>query len=308
MGRSEFEFIASIQQRAVIRPPVVVGIGDDAAVLDPSRHPQVVTTDMLMEGVDFLWPQASAEQIGRKALGVNLSDIAAMGCVPTAAFVSLALPRARGREFADQLYQGLFALAEEFGVTIAGGDTNTWDGPLVINVTVLGTPIFEQPVLRSGARPGDRILVTGALGGSLLGRHLAVRPRLAEIRAIRDRVEVHSLIDVSDGFAADLHHVLAASGCGAEIDAARLPIHPDAKRMADGRSPLEHALGDGEDFELILTTDRGSAELLLSTWTHPTPLTDVGCCTEQPGCRLRHPDGSLTELPPLGWTHAVETP
>ncbi len=306
MGRSEFEFIAALQQRAEIRPPVALGIGDDAAVMHPTAYPQVVTTDMLMEGVDFLWPQASAELIGRKALAVNLSDIAAMGCVPTAAFVSVALPRARGRVFADALYDGLFALAEETQVTIAGGDTNTWDGPLVINVTVLGTPIGTQPVLRSGARPGDRILVTGALGGSLLGRHLTFTPRLQEIRAIRDRIEVHSLIDVSDGFAADLHHLLIASGCGADLDAARIPIHPDARRMADQLSPLEHALGDGEDFELILTTDRGSAELLLSTWIHSTPLTDVGVCTAEPGCRLHHPDGTQTELLPLGWTHAVE--
>jgi thiamine-monophosphate kinase len=305
MSRDEFAFIDRLRQRAALRPPVRLGIGDDAAVLEHAAGTvELVTTDMLMEGVDFLWPQTSAALIGRKSLAVSLSDLAAMAARPTAAFVSLALPRSRGPAFADELMDGLLALADEYGVTIAGGDTNSWDGPLVVSVTALGTPIADQPVLRSGAKPGDGVFVTGACGGSLSGRHLTFTPRLSEAARLIELVPLHAMIDISDGLAADLHHILKESGVGAELHAAAIPIHADVA-PADFQTALDHALSDGEDFELLFTVAADDGSRLQSAWDHRIPLARIGEITSQPGCRLHHVDGSLTDLPPLGWSHSL---
>jgi len=306
MPRDEFEFIDRLRQRTRLRPPVRLGIGDDAAVLDhPAGTIEVVTTDLLMEGVDFLWPQTSAALIGRKSLAVNLSDLAAMAARPTAAFVSLALPRQRGRQFADELMDGLLTLADEFDVTVAGGDTNSWDGPLVVSVTALGTPFAEQPVLRSSAKPGDWIFVTGACGGSLSGRHLTFTPRLKEAARLAELVPLHAMIDISDGLAADLHHVLDESRVGAVLHAAAIPIHPDVGQPTDSRTALDHALSDGEEFELLFTVSAEDGPRLLSTWDHATPLTHIGTITPDRGCRMDCVDGSTVDLPPLGWSHSL---
>jgi len=306
MPRDEFQFIDRLRQRTPFRPPVRLGIGDDAAVLDhPAGTVEVVTTDLLMEGVDFLWPQTSAALIGRKSLAVNLSDLAAMAARPTAAFVSLALPRQRGRQFADELMDGLLALADEFEVTLAGGDTNSWDGPLVVSVTVLGTPSRNQPVLRSGAKPGDWIFVTGACGGSLAGRHLTFTPRLTEAARLTELVALHAMIDISDGLAADLHHILDESGVGAVLNAAAIPIHADVGPLTDGRSRLDHALGDGEDFELLFTVAVEDGPRLLSAWDLATPLSQIGTITSDRRCRMYCVDGSVVDLPPLGWSHPL---
>jgi thiamine-monophosphate kinase len=308
-SRPEFELIDWIRRHAPVAPPVTVGIGDDAAVIDSiAGHAQVVTTDMLMEGVDFLWPAASAQRIGRKAVAVNLSDIAAMAARPVAAFVAVALPRERGPKFAADLHAGVLEVCKEFSVTLAGGDTNTWDGPLVISVTVIGEAVGLRPVLRSGAQPGDWIIVTGAFGGSILGRHLNVIPRLREAARMVELAKVSALIDVSDGLAADLHHILDESRVGARLLADRIPIHPDAARITDGQAPLDHALGDGEDFELIATLAPAAAERLLEQWDLTTPLTRIGEIESQTGCRLVRADGSWTDLPPRGWCHEWKTP
>jgi thiamine-monophosphate kinase len=302
--RAEFAFIDWLRRQAPVMPPVTLGIGDDAAVIDPaSRRPLVVTTDMLMEGVDFLIPPATAVQIGRKSLAVNLSDIAAMAARPLAAFVAVALPRDRGRDFANDLHSGLLDVCRDFEFTLAGGDTNSWDGPLVVSVTVLGEALGARPVLRSGAQPGDWILVTGAFGGSLLSRHLEVAPRPREAARMVELSQLHALIDVSDGLAADLHHILEESRVGARVEAERIPIHSDASRMGDGVSPLNHALADGEDFELILTLAPTDAERLLQRWDLETPLTRIGEITPASGCELIRADGSSSALPPRGWCH-----
>jgi thiamine-monophosphate kinase len=199
----------------------------------------------------------------------------------------------------------LLALADEFGVTIAGGDTNSWDGPLVVSVTALGTPVGTQPVLRSGARSGDWIFVTGACGGSLAGRHLTFTPRLVEAARLTKLVPLHAMIDISDGLAADLHHILDESRVGAMVEAAAIPIHADVGIPADDRTPLEHALSDGEDFELLFTVAAEDGPNLLSAWDHSTPLTVIGRITAESGCRLQSSDGTLADLPPLGWTHPL---
>lgn len=306
MGSAEFDFIAEIQRRAVVRPPVVVGIGDDAAVIRSTcAAGEVVTTDMLMEGVDFLRETATPEEMGRKALAVNLSDIAAMGARPTAAFVSMVLQQERAMEFARRAFAGLEALAAEYEVTVAGGDTNSWRGPFVINVTLIGEPLGPAPILRSGARPGDVLMVTGAFGGSIRGRHLHFTPRLHEIRRLLEIATPHAMIDVSDGLAADLHHLLEASGVGAVLDAQAIPIHPDATRMPDEVSPLRHALGDGEDFELVVAVASEDAVRLEKVWDHPTPLSVIGTISAERTVVLKQPDGLVIPLPAWGWTHLM---
>ena len=301
----EFDFLRALRSRTPAVPGVLVGPGDDCAVLSPPPGKLLVTTDLLTEGVDFLLAQVSPEAIGRKAMGVNLSDIAAMAGTPFAAVVSLALPRnppgMTTRELADRLDAGLREMANRFGVAIVGGDTNTWDGGLVVSVTALGHA--DRPVTRSGAKPGDAIFVTGPLGGSLLGRHLDVTPRVREALALRDFVELHAMIDVSDGFAADLSHVLAESAVGAEIDADAVPIHADAvaRSRLTGRTPLDHALNDGEDFELVFTVSEADGAKLARA---PVPVTRVGRVVPGPGLWLVAA-GVRTPLTPAGWVHAV---
>src|SRR5262249_17549025 len=156
----------------------------------------LVTTDMLMEGVDFALAEAGPRRIGRKTMAANLSDIAAMAGVPTAAVASVALPKHGGQSVGEELYLGMRDAADAFRVPIVGGDTNSWVGGLVISVTVLGEATANGPVLRSGAKPGDWIIVTGPLGGSLLGKHLDFTPRVKEALALHAVVDLHAMIDV----------------------------------------------------------------------------------------------------------------
>lgn len=302
----EFNLIARLRERANVRPPVVVGIGDDAAVLRHAAETQeVVTTDMLMDGVDFRVGEAAPELIGRKCLAVNLSDLAAMGARPTAAFVSVALPRAVGQQFAERLFAGLFNLADEFEVTIAGGDTNSWEGPLVVSVTALGDVSLRGPVLRSGAQPGDSIFVTGACGGSLGGRHFLFTPRIHEAQALLRIVPVHAMIDISDGFAADLHHILEESRVGAIIQADAVPIHSDVPLEFAHPDRLRAALGDGEDFELLFTIDSRFESQLLNQQELAVKTTKVGVATRESGIWLRDDAGKVNPLPRLGWKHEL---
>ena len=309
MQRPEFELIDWIRNQVSDRPPVTLGIGDDAAWLSlGSNSEMLVAVDMLMEGVHFTFPPATPQLAGRKSLGVNLSDIAAMAGKPTAAFVAVSLPKSRGMEFAREVHSGIIQLANEHDVVIAGGDTNSWNGPLAVSITVIGQPLGPRPVCRSGAKPGDWIFVTGALGGSLAsGRHLTFTPRVNEVRQLAQMVELHAMIDISDGLAADLHHIMDASRVGSEIDAARIPLTQSANKATDGRLPLIHGLSDGEDFELLFAVSPADGQLLLSQWNNATPVTCIGKITTEAGCRLRHPDGRVENLPPLGWTHSLET-
>jgi thiamine-monophosphate kinase len=290
MHRPEFALIDWIRSQVTDRAPVRLGIGDDAAVLRPSPDREtLVAIDMLMEGVHF-----------------NLSDIAAMGGRATAAFVSVALPHDRGMDFARDVHAGLIELANEHNVVLAGGDTNSWRGPLVISVTVIGEPLGHGPVCRSGARAGDWLFVTGALGGSLpSGRHLSFPPRLAEARRLVGMVDLHAMLDISDGLAADLHHLLRASGVGAILDAAEIPLTEAARNAGDERSPLMHGLSDGEDFELVFAVSPADGGLLCSSWNGATPITRIGEVTDTGGCQLRFPNGRMEALPPLGWVHRL---
>jgi thiamine-monophosphate kinase len=306
---SEFGLIRWIKEHTAAGGPATLGIGDDCALLRLTPGAElVVTTDMLMDGRHFHLDEAGARAVGIKAMGVNLSDIAAMAARPVAAVVAVGLPRQGGKAVAvaRHLHAGLTEMAERFGVAVVGGDTNAWDGPLVVSVTLLGETTPRGAVRRSGARPGDVIFVTGPLGGSLLGRHLRPEPRVAEALAIHQAAPIHALIDISDGLAADLGHVLDESGdLGAVLDADAVPVHPDALALSarDGRPPLEHALGDGEDFELCLTVAHDDADRLAASPPAPARLYRVGRVVSRPGLRLRAADGSLSPLDPAGFDH-----
>jgi len=308
----ETDFVAWLLSRLPADARLEVPPGDDAAVLrSPALRRTVVTVDMLMEGVDFvLGPDVTARAVGHKALGVSLSDLAAMGSRPEAAVVAVALPKRGGESLAQELHAGLASLAAEHGVTIAGGDTNSWDGPLVISVTALGSVPPGAAWRRDGARPGDLLVVTGACGGSLLGRHLAVRPRVREAAAIAARFPVHAAIDVSDGLSLDVSRMMAASGTAAVLELAAVPIHPDAVRMrglpGDGRSPLEHALGDGEDFELVLALEPAAARQLVAEAGRPpldVSVTVIGEVVEGQGLFARTTGGGREPLKPRGYVH-----
>jgi thiamine-monophosphate kinase len=308
----EFGLIDWVRQRertrAVRSPWTRLGIGDDCAILDVGPHSNLlVTTDMLMDGRHFRLEADGAVQVGHKAMGVNLSDIAAMAGVPRAALVAIALPQAGASALARGLYEGMAALAGRFGVDLVGGDTNAWDGPLVICMTLLGEATSRGAVCRNGAKAGDAILVTGALGGSLhAGRHLRVEPRIAEALALHGSAPLHAMIDISDGIASDLSHILVESGgLGAVLDETAIPIHADAHAVsrADGVSALDHALNDGEDFELCVVVPAADSARLLADPPAPVKLFRIGEITAAPGVTLREASGELRPITPLGFDH-----
>jgi thiamine-monophosphate kinase len=302
----ENQFIAWLRERLPPHPLLRLGPGDDAAVLRMAGIDEcVITVDLLTDQVDFILAESDPRRIGRKALAVNLSDIAAMAARPLAAVLAVALPRQGGRELAIQLYEGLLPLAEEYDMAIAGGDTNSWDGPLVITATLLGQVTVRGPLRRAGARPGDRIVVTGAFGGSILGRHFDFQPRVREALLLNEGYDLHAGMDVSDGLALDLSRLATESGVGAIVDIERVPIHDDARRLAarDGRSPLEHALGDGEDFELILAVNVHEAQRMYTDRPIDAGLSDIGEFVAAPGLWQRGADGMVRPLTPTGWEH-----
>lgn len=305
----ETDFVDWLLRRIPADPRLEVQPGDDAAVLrPPAGRRTVVTVDMLMEGTDFvLGPDCSPQAVGHKALAVSLSDLAAMAARPEAVVVAVALPRHGGDQVGRGLHEGLTALAAAHGVTLAGGDTNAWDGPLVVSTTALGSVLPGRAWRRDGARPGDLLVVTGPCGGSLLGRHLAVAPRCREALAIAERHVVHAAIDVSDGLSLDLSRMMAASGTRGVVELAAVPVHTDAVRMAarpgDGRSPLDHALADGEDFELLLAMPAADAHALV---TAPPPgLAPAIIGAVEPGAGLVAADaaGGRKPLAPRGFVH-----
>ena len=307
---TEFGLIDWIRQRAqsLRSPQTKLAIGDDCAILDLAPNSSLLlTTDMLMDGRHFRLEQDGPERVGYKALAVNLSDIAAMAGVPRAALVAVALPQHGAGELGRKIYAGMESLAERFHVDLIGGDTNAWNGQCVICVTLLGEATGRGPVCRSGAMPGDVILVTGPLGGSLhAGRHLRPEPRVAEALAIHERAPLHAMIDISDGLASDLAHILTeSSGLGAVLDELAIPIHPDARDLSahDGVPPIEHALCDGEDFELCVVVAPEDAARLLAEPPAGTTLVPIGNITTPQGLILRTADGTLRPISARGFDH-----
>ncbi len=311
----ELSYIHWLRQQLTPQPRVEVPPGDDCAVLAWPSPKLVVTTDMLMEGSCFL-RDAGPARIGKKAMSVNLSDMAAMASRPVAAVISLGLPRDLSEGWAKELFHAMHVQATAFDTLIVGGDTNAWDGPLTINVTLFGEPTSKGVVTRSGAKPGDALFVTGKLGGSIQGHHLDFTPRVKEAMRLHQLVDLHAMIDLSDGLSTDLHHLCEMSGCGAELYADRIPISDVARTMNDSRLPLEHALHDGEDFELLFAVSAEDAQHLLKQPLEGITLHHIGHCTPfsprlfKPGAGSRETRITLhlndnTQLPlhPQGYEH-----
>ncbi len=306
----EFQLIARLLPGLPSNPAVVCGAGDDCAILDlgaPDRW-TLFKTDALVEGVHFL-SDTPPEQIGRKALARCLSDIAAMAGTPTAALVTLGLPREFAADRVAAIYRGLNDLAAETGVAVVGGETTTNPGQLLLSISLVGWVPRGRAVLRSGARTGDAVFVSGELGGSLAERHLTFAPRLAEARWLAERFEVHALMDVSDGLAGDLRHILHASRVGAELLAEAIPITAAARHQAaahpDAKPALLAALTDGEDFELLFTVASRDAVAVLDDWKREFPGTRLSCIgriTAEPGLHLRDRTG-VRPLELHGYVH-----
>jgi thiamine-monophosphate kinase len=298
----EFELIARLTPFLPSNESVIIGAGDDCAVLEcGSPDSQLLfKTDAVVEGVHFT-KDTPPEQVGRKAVARALSDIAAMGGTPGAALITIGLPRDFDPVRIEQLYAGMSALAKEHKVAIAGGETTTSPERMFISIALTGFVPRGKAVLRSGAKPGDAIFVTGELGGSLAGRHLEFEPRLVEARWLASHFKVHAMIDLSDGLAGDLRHVLNASQVGAELLSKAVPVTRAAKLAARASSSakpaLLAALTDGEDFELLFTTASSSAVRLLDAWKARFPslkLSCIGRVTKEPGLRLRDAHGIRT--------------
>jgi thiamine-monophosphate kinase len=312
----ELEFIRWLREHVPADPRAKLGLRDDAALLSLAGNPEVVvTTDLLTDGVDFRVGVDDLKRIGRQALGANLSDLAAMAATPLAAFISVALPRTGPTgtgplDMAIGLYEGILPLAREYDVAIAGGDTNTYDGPMVISVTAIGQPIQRGPLTRCGGHAGDWLLVTGSLGGSLLGHMFDFTPRVREALALHERYGLAAGIDISDGLAIDASRLADASGCGAVIYTDRVPVSLDAVELAkrDGAAGVEaaalaHALGDGQDFELLFAAPPKTAQAILNDRPLGCPLTHVGELISEPGLWQQTSTTARARLEVTGWRH-----
>jgi len=256
-------------------------------VLNVAKDKQlVISTDVIVEDVDFRIkkgvshhfrekvtdPFLRPEQVGRKALAVNLSDIAAMGATPTAFVISIGKPCYVTDAWLKRFYVGLLALAKQYNVACIGGDFSK-SKEFFASVTILGEMSQGQVVKRSGAMAGDWIAVTGSLGGSILRHHYDFTPRVQEGRFLAEHFTPSAMIDVSDGLVQDLSHILKASKVGASLDLEKIRVSSEAKRLAQGncRKALGRALSDGEDFELLFTVSPRHKRMLEKNWTKKFP-------------------------------------
>lgn len=297
---------------------VTIPPGDDMGAVNIGGTQVLVTVDQVADGLHFTLRDTPIELVGRKAITRNLSDVAAMGARPAGAVATACLPRGMDPDQAKALFDAMHATARRYDCPLFGGDIAFWDHPLLITVTILADPAGVAPVLRRGARVGDVVCVTGELGGSYEptdrpGRHLTFEPRLAIARQLASHRELrpHAMIDLSDGLARDLGHICRASGVAAELWADALPISPEAHARAHrlGDAPWQHALGDGEDYELCFTLPAREAHTALPTSIDGVPITRVGVIVpagQQTGLgvvAVRMSDGLLRGADELGWEY-----
>lgn len=325
----EFEFIERIRSGCLVRPDgVILAIGDDAAAFEPIRdHVTLFTTDLLVEHVHFLRDTISGFNLGYKALAVNLSDIAAMGGIAREAFISIAIPSDYDIKYLDDLYSGIRHLAGRYEVNVLGGDTTGSPSGLVINIGVVGSVSPDCILTRSAAKPGDWIFATGSTGESRAGLHMILNgiqatsdddralydthtlphPYLAEGRFLSECDAVHAAIDVSDGLASDLSHILTASRVGVRIRREGIPISPRLERFCDkfGLDALDYTLNGGEDYVLLVTIAASHAEgVRLSYEKHfSTPLIPIGEITDDACLKMADAEGRVATLSPGGWDH-----
>jgi len=296
---------------------VIAGIGDDCAVLRiPPGHEALITTDFTLEGIHFRREWHPPESVGHRCLTRGLSDIAAMGGEPLAAFLSLALPQDLPQNWVDRFLGGLLKLAGVFQVSLAGGDTAESPDGILADIVVLGSVPKEKAILRSGARPGDLIYVSGELGGSAavvwrmranpkrklnprdFPRHFFPEPRLEVGRALREKGLASAMIDISDGLSTDLAHICEESMVGAELQAEAVPVATIGK---PARKVDPHfALHGGEDYELLFTAPRGKR---VPARIAGVPITHIGHITRGKQIFLMNQEGVGYELVPQGWEH-----
>jgi thiamine-monophosphate kinase len=271
MRYDEDAFHSWLARSGTPHPRVRVPIGDDGAVLSAPPGELVVAADLVAEGTHFT-SGTDPRLVGRKALARNLSDLAAMAADPWCAVATLALPRGAPTGLARGITEGIRELGAAFDCPLVGGDTGTHGGGVVVSVTVIGTPHGERPVLRSGGREGDVLVLTGAVGGSGRGRHLRFTPRLLEMRRLVAFGPPTAMIDISDGLLLDLARLADASGVGFELEGDRVPLHADAGPGADP----EAAFSEGEDFELVAALAPEAWARVEAAWDGPVPLTRIG--------------------------------
>ena len=294
------------QQRQLSPAAVPIGIGDDMAQIALDHGASVlITTDMLLEGTHFDLRTATLEQVGYKSMAASLSDCAAMATIPLAAVVAVGLPHGWGRRQLQELHAGVVFAADKYNCPLVGGDITSWtsDGRFVVCVSMLSKPGDKPPVRRNGAKLGDIICVTGSLGGSLRRKHLEFEPRVREALKIAGIVDLHAMMDLSDGLSTDLNRICTQSGVGALVEASALLLSQEAKVQAD---PLAAALNEGEDFELLFTLAPDSWDRLHRQWNDPVPITAVGRITDTGRMEIRMPDGKVLDLKPGGYDHLAE--
>ncbi|MFN0141616.1 MAG: thiamine-phosphate kinase [Pyrinomonadaceae bacterium] len=317
--RSEFEFIQNIKAKYSLRL-----VGDDCAVLPKSDQMDLlITSDMLVEGIDFRLEWTTPEFLGHKALAVSLSDIAAMGGEPNWAMLSIGVSEKLWKtDLVDRLYEGWHGLARMFGVELVGGDVSRSPDKLVIDSTVLGEVPKGKAILRSGARPGDAIFVTGYLGGAAAGlvllekgsrysenlaeplRHLLLRqlqplPQVRTGKLLQEMQLPTAMVDISDGLSSDLNHVAIASSVGAKIYADRIPVDPAIAGVSTiSADPLDLALHGGEDFELLFTAAPDKIPAALDLGFH-----HIGEVTTDVGVIELVDENTTSRLEPKGYRH-----
>lgn len=301
----EFDLIRQITgSNDALPESVTIPPGDDMAGIRIGGQQLLIAVDQVIDKVHFDLATATLDQVGRKSVVRNLSDVASMAAKPLATLLSVALPHGMLQGDAEWLVEAVRATGERYGCPLIGGDTSSHHGPLALSVTVLAEADGIEPVLRRGASPGDSIYVTGQLGGSLYayeGRvhHLDFEPRLETARALAGNPETRptAMIDLSDGLARDLPHLVA----GAEVQARALPVTPVARQRAarDGRPGWLHAVNDGEDYELLFTA---GPDAPIPSSIAGVPITMIGRVVETPGIVLVD-GGDRTRLEGLGWEH-----
>lgn len=307
----EWEILSHVfRANASLGEAVTIPPGDDMGAVTVGGAQVLVTVDQVADGVHVDTATMPIEKIGRKAVTRNLSDVAAMAARPVGAVAAASLPRGFGAARTRQLFDAMRRTGEAYGCPLFGGDVSIWDGPLLLTITVLADPDGIEPILRSGARVGDTIYVTGHLGGSLetvdgYTHHLDFEPRLTLARRLAALPEnrPHCMIDLSDGLASDVRHLCHASNVAAELFAHQLPVSAGARQAAARTgSPLwRHAAGDGEDYELLFTAPAG-----LPRKIEEVAITPVGVICDAgsvPDVRLRFEDGRTIDLAELGWEH-----
>ncbi len=290
----EFGLIKRFQKKIKINSSVVKGSGDDCAVLKLNKSSyQLFTCDMIVEGVDF-FKTADLRLVGRKALAISISDIAACGGTPQHAVVALGLPKNMQVHQIDRLAKGLFDLAKEFNINIVGGDISS-SSKLIIDVSMLGVVQKNKLCLRQGARAGDLIMVTGEFGGAIKGKHLKFTPRLKEAQFLVNNFKINAMIDVSDGLVADLRHILKQSSVGAVLYESLIPLSKQAQGM-------EEALCSGEEFELLFTASRDQAsKIIQSARYHFKVIGEI--MPEAFGLRLINSKNEYSKLKFQGYRH-----